>query len=544
MNILLIVGALIIFTCIFLNKVSSRLGIPVLLLFILLGVLIGWYDEVSLDTTRLAGDICTVALIFVMFYGGFGTNWKSAKPVALESGLLATVGVALTAAIVGMFCHFALGWGWIEGMIMGSVISSTDAATVFSILRTRKMGLKNNTAPMLELESGSNDPCSYMLTAVMLSVLAGTSSGGRVVWMIFSQLVFGAIGGILIAQGAAFILRKVSLPKGFDMTFIVAVAVLGYAFPSLIGGNGYLSVYIIGIILGNCEFKGRKGLVIFFDGVTTFMQILIFFILGYIARPSNLPYVFVTAVIIFLFVSFVARPVAVSSILVPFRKYPSRQIGLVSFVGLRGVASIVFAIMTITSGLPLEHDIFDIVFCIVLISIALQGSLIPSAAKAFKMNDRDVDVMRTFSDFNEHCELSFGKAVIPAGGNWDNKMVKELALPEDVKLLMVFRGGRKIITRGNTHLAAGDEVVFCAKAYDNATAADIREHPLSRNSVWIGKKIKDYPNSDGSHVVMIRRGDEQIIPDGNTVLCSGDILFLLNGDSSAVGDVYGSCETS
>ena len=533
MNLLLIVGALIIFTCIFLNKVSSRLGIPVLLLFILLGVILGWYDNVSVESTKFAGDICTVALIFIMFYGGFGTNWKAARPVALESGLLATVGVAVTAVLVGLFCHFALGWGWIEGMIMGSVISSTDAATVFSILRNRKMGLKNNTAPMLELESGSNDPCSYMLTAVMLSVLAGTSSGGQVVWMIFSQLVFGAIGGVLIAQGAAFILRRVSLPKGFDMMFIVAVAVFGYAFPSLIGGNGYLSVYIIGIILGNYEFKGRKALVLFFDGVTTFVQILIFYILGYIAHPSNLPNVLIPAVLIFLFISLVARPIAVSSILAPFKKYPARQIGLISFVGLRGAASIVFAIMTLTSGLPLENNIFDIVFCIVLISIALQGSLIPRAATVFKMNDQDADVMQTFSDFNEHSELSFGKVRVSSGGTWDNTMVKDLVLPEDVKLLMVFRDGKKIITKGHTRLLAGDEVVFCAKSYDNTTVADIREHPLSKNSVWAGKSIKDYASKGGgSRVVMIRRGNEQIIPDGDTVFCAGDILYLLNSDSA------------
>lgn len=530
MNILLIVGALIVFTCIFLNKVSSRLGIPVLLLFILLGVLLGWSDNVSLETTKRAGDICTVALIFIMFYSGFGTNWKSAKPVALESGLLATVGVALTAGIVGVFCHFALGWGWIEGMIMGSVISSTDAATVFSILRTRKMGLKNNTAPILELESGSNDPCSCMLTSVMLSVLAGTASGGQVVWLIFAQLIFGALCGILIARGAALIIRNFTLPKGFDMLFIVAVAVFGYAFPSLIGGNGYLSVYIIGIFLGNTEFNGRKGLVQFFDGVTTFMQILIFYILGYIARPSNHPSVILTAIILFLFISFVARPIAVSTILAPFRKYPLKQIGLLSFVGLRGAASIVFAIMTLTSGLPLENNIFDIVFCIVLISIAIQGSLIPGAAKVLKMQDQNVDVMRTFSDFNEHCELSFGKVVIPDGGLWDRKMVRELALPEDVKLLMALRNGEKVLMKGHTYLQAGDEVVFCARAYDNATDADIREHPISKNSIWIGKRIKDYPNKDRTHVVMIRRGGEQIIPDGDTVLCSGDILYLLNVD--------------
>lgn len=534
MNLLLIIGALIIFTCIFLNKVSSSLGIPVLLLFILLGVVVGWRDEVSIEITERAGDACTVALIFIMFYGGFGTNWKAARPVAVESGLLATFGVALTAGIVGLFCHFALGWNWVEGMIMGAVISSTDAATVFSILRTRKMGLRNNSAPMLELESGSNDPCSYMLTAVMLSVLAGTASGGQVVWTIFSQLVFGALGGVAIAQCAAVVLRRFTMPQGFDMMFIVAVSVFGYAFPSMIGGNGYLSVYIIGMILGNYQFKGRKGLVLFFDGVTTFVQILIFFILGYIAHPTRLPQVFVPALLIFLFILFVARPIAVSAILAPFRKYPMRQIGFLSFVGLRGAASIVFAIMTLTSRLPFDNDIFDIVFCIVLISIALQGSLIPSAARIFRMNDHNSDVMQTFSDFNEHCELSFGKVKIRDGGRWDNQMVKDLVLPEDVKLLMVLRNHKKIITKGDTQLLAGDEVVFCSKSYDNATLADIREHPLLKKSIWAGKTIKDYSDNGGSHVVMVRRGEEQIIPDGNTVLCEGDILYLLSSKEKSL----------
>lgn len=532
MNLLLIVGALIIFTCIFLNKVSSKIGLPVLLMFILLGVLLGWYDDVDLETTRYAGDVCTVALIFIMFYGGFGTNWKSARPVAVEAGLLATFGVAITAGLVGVFCHFVLGWGWVEGLLMGSVISSTDAATVFNILRTRKMGLKNHTAPMLEIESGSNDPCSYMLTAVMISVLSGTASGGQVVWTIFSQLAFGAIGGIAIAQTAAYILKNVNIPKGFDMMYILAVAVIGYALPSLAGGNGYLSVYIIGIILGNYDFHGRKGLVIFFDGITTFLQILIFFLLGYIVTPSNLPGVLLPAICIFLFL-LVARPVAVTAILAPFRKYPINQIGLISFVGLRGVASIVFAIMTLTLDTPLEHDIFYIVFCIVLISIALQGSLIPGAAKLLNMNDENVDVMRTFSDFSEHSELSFGKVKVHAGGNWDGKLVRELVLPEDVKLLMLFRDGKKILTGGDTEIRAGDEVIFCSKAYSNATSADIREHPISRNSDRIGKMIKDYTHWNGAHVMMIRRGSEQIIPDGNTVICAGDVLVLLGGDSVA-----------
>ena len=197
----LIVFAVIIFICVFLNKVSSRVGVPVLLLFIFLGMLFGRYEDITAATTSNVETLCSIALIFIMFYGGFGTRWKSARSVALEAGLLATAGVFITAAATGLFCHLVLKWGWVESFLMGSVISSTDAATVFSILRSHKMGLKNNTAPMLEIESGSNDPCSYMLTVVMLSVLAGSATGGMVVGMIFKQLLLGAACGLLISTG-------------------------------------------------------------------------------------------------------------------------------------------------------------------------------------------------------------------------------------------------------------------------------------------------------------------------------------------------------
>ena len=528
MNLALIILAAIILTSILLKKVSSKLGVPVLLFFLLFGIIIGWTDDVSIEFSEAAGNICTAALIFIMFYGGFGTNWKTAKPVALESGLLATVGVAITAAAVGLFCHYALNWEWIESLIMGSVISSTDAASVFSILRSRKLGLKNNTAPLLELESGSNDPCSYMLTVVMLSMLTGATSAGHVIWMIFAQMVFGAAGGFIIAKVATWVLSHRTLPKGFDVLFILATALMGYAIPSAIGGNGYLSVYIIGIILGNYEFRGRKELINFFDGITTFMEILIFFLLGYICYPENLPKVIVPALAIFAFITLVARPLAVKTILSGFKKYKPRQIALISFVGLRGAASIVFAILTLPHGELLNHDIFGIVFCIVLVSIALQGSLVPGVARMLKMTDEGSDVMKTFSDFSDSSELTFGRISVGKGSKWADKMVKDLELPEDMRLLMVLRGDERIITKGDTLLIAGDEVVICSRTYENSSSTDITEHPLSKNSRWAGKRVKDYPAGSNSFLVMIRRGNEQIIPDGNTVLMHGDILVILN----------------
>ena len=261
MNALLVLVAVIIFTCVLLNNASFRIGMPVLLAFILLGILFGNNGIIPIDMNiadrENVGDICTVALIFIMFYGGFGTSWKSAKPIALEAGLLASVGVICTAALVGVFCHFLLKWGWIEALLLGSVVSSTDAASVFSIFRSRKLGLKNNTAPLLEMESGSNDPCSYMLTIIMLSLMQGEASVGHTIWLFFAQLGFGALFGVLIARVSVEAMKRINFATaGFDSLFVLAIALFSYAVPGLLGGNGYLSAYIVGIILGNTDFRG------------------------------------------------------------------------------------------------------------------------------------------------------------------------------------------------------------------------------------------------------------------------------------------------
>jgi len=527
----LLLFSAVIFICIFLNKISLKAGVPVLLLFIVLGLLMGVRSNFNLSQTKMIGDVCSFALIFIMFYGGFGTRWSSAKPVVREAGILATLGVFMTAALVGLFCHFVLKWAWLESLLMGSVISSTDAASVFSILRTRKMGLKDNLAPLIEMESGSNDPCSNLLTLVMLSLLTGNLSAGSVAWMVFAQFAFGAGLGVLIAKGAMWVLQHTRFPSGFDSMFILAVAILSYALPSAIGGNGYLSAYIVGIILGNTEFRGRKTLVAFFDGVTSLMQIIIFFILGLLADIPSLGKVFLPAVLIFLFLSFVARPLAVSSILLPFRKWKVGHIGLTSFVGLRGAASIVFAIMTITGGALLDNDIFSIVFVMVLISISLQGSLIPWASRAFNMIDESSDVMTTFTDFSENSDVSFGKIKIGHDSPWRERRIVEISIPKEFLLTLILRRGKKIIPNGQTIIEEGDEVIFCSKAYINEIEADLVEHPVSYNSKMIGKRIMDYPSGGGSLVVMIRRKDNNLIPNGQTIIEQGDVLVILNRNS-------------
>lgn len=523
----LILIGIVILLCIWLNNVSSRIGIPTLLAFIVLGMVFGNNGLIPLhfENHDFAKETCTVALIFIMFYGGFGTRWESAKPIVREAMLLASLGVILTAGLTGLFCHFALRWGWVESFLMGSVVSSTDAASVFSILRSKKLGLKNNTAPMLEMESGSNDPFSYMLTALMLSILNGNATGLGISWMLFAQLVFGASCGVGIAKLASWVLDRFRIKgEGYDSLFILAVAVLSYAIPDLIGGNGYLSTYIVGIMLGNSDFPGKKALVNFFDGITGLMQVLIFFLLGLLARPALLHRAILPALAIFLFMLLVARPAAVMGILAPFRKYPLRQQALVSFVGLRGAASIVFAIMAMTDNPLVQNDIFNIVFCLVLISISLQGSLIPFVARKLRMTDAGDNVMKTFNDYSEGTELQFGSVDIVPGSTWDGKCVMDLGLPKHVLIALVVRDRERIIPRGKTRLQAGDKAILVTKTFED-TQTFLIEKTVKKNGKRNGRRIKEV-SGDGL-ILLVQRGEKEIIPNGDTLLHEGDRLVLL-----------------
>ena len=526
MEVALIIIAVILFTCVFLNNISERVGVPVLLMFILFGILVGTSAPEAINVYgELIGDICSISLVFVMFYGGFGTRWSSVRPVIGESALLASAGVVVTAASVALFCHYALGWQWAESLLMGSVISSTDAASVFSILRTKSLGLKRNTSPILEVESGSNDPCSYMLTAICLSLLGGEFSAGGILLMLLMQIAFGIIFGLVIAKIAQLILKGRSLNnQGIKMLFIFAVALTSYALPTLFGGNGYLSTYIVGIILGNTEFSERRPLVSFFDGITSLMEILIFFLLGFMSVPERLAEAFIPALIIFFFLTLVARPFAVFSVLLPFRKYPLNQMSLISFVGLRGAASIVFAIMTLNNALNLSNDIFSIVFVIVLLSISLQGSLIPFASRRLKMVELSGGDDSTFSNLQETEEISFGRIRIDAFSPWADCRISQLNIPQELLIVSIFRDGESIVPNGNTLLRRDDELIIGIRGYENSTNAIIKSRIIRPGSRWVGSTIREFAAEKSYLVIMIKRNGESIIPNGNTVICGNDQL--------------------
>lgn len=527
---LLLIIAFILFICIGFQKISGKTGIPGLFIFIVIGMLFGLVFKKDFEFS-LANDLCSVALIFIMFYGGVGTKWSKAKPVAKQAIILSSLGTVLTAFFVGLFCFYVLQVPILESLLIGSVICSTDAASVFSILRSKKMNLKYGTASMIEVESGSNDPFSYMLTTIILTIMVGGSSSfGQIFLLLILQIVLGLVFGFLFAFLTKYILKKVEFKDGgFDLAFLVAIAVITYALPTLLKGNGYLAVYITGIVIGNSNITTKKNVVHFFDGITSIIQMLMFFLLGLLSTPANLikVEVFGIAFLIALFLTFVARPLAVFISMSIFKAKPKQQL-LVSWTGMRGVASIVFAIIAVTTleGMnSLEYDLFHIVFFIVLFSILLQGSLLPLVAKKLDMIDYTEDVMKTFNDYLEETPVQFIQFSIPSNHKWIGKKIHEITFPPESILVLVVRNNKKIIPNGNTKLQENDLLILSGKDSSRVEGINLYEKTIDLNDELVNKKIKEISMTDNL-IILIKRQNYVIIPRGDTIVKLGDILVI------------------
>lgn len=528
MQLYILIVAVIIMICLAVSKFTSKIGVPVLLAFIFLGMLFGCDGifKIQFDDFSFAESICSVSLIFIMFYGGFGTNWKKAKTVAVKSVLLSSLGVVLTAGITGLFCCFVLHFDLLESLLIGAVISSTDAASVFSILRSKRLNLKYNTASLLEVESGSNDPCSYMMTVIILTLMSGKTSPTEIIYMIFAQIVFGAAVGVGVALAAYFMLNRMNLSKnGVESILVFSMALASYSASSLIGGNGYLSVYITGIILGNMEIPNKQSLVHFFDGITGLMQILIFFLLGLVSFPSQMVSVILPALAIALFLTFVARPLSVLAILTPF-KCPINQQLLVSWSGLRGAASIVFAIMAVVSPAYIKNDVFHVVFFIVLFSISIQGTLIPFVAKRLHMIDNKNDVMKTFNDYTKEVPVQFIKLPINKKHPWANKKVSNIRFLPNTILALIIRDDKQIVPRGDTILLAGDIAVLSGPSLEKKFTGHLTEIDIDADNEWIGMSLSEIDLDSDKLVTLIKRGNRIVIPSGKTIIKENDVLII------------------
>ncbi|MBS6347900.1 MAG: potassium/proton antiporter [Oscillospiraceae bacterium] len=532
MNEALLLMGCVILLCTLMGRYLDRLAVPSLLIFIALGMCFGENGllRIPFDDYDAANVICSASLIFIMFYGGFGTNLNAARPVVVQSVVLSTLGVAGTAGAVAAFAHLVLGLPWVESFLIGSVISSTDAASVFNILRSKKLALKYHTDSLLEIESGSNDPISYMLTTVAVGIMGGQDV--FIPLLLVQQIAIGALGGLLLGKLAIWSLRRGMFPSEQSQTiFVFAVVILSYALPTVLGGNGYLSSYLCGIYMGSTKLPQKRNLVHFFDVVTDVAQVLIFFLLGLLVTPVELPSVLLPALAIMVFLTFVARPAVVSVLMLPFRPSPA-QVGVVSWAGLRGVASIVFAIMAVLQGAETRYNLFNLVFCIVLLSISLQGSLLPRVSAKLSMIDHTADVSKTFNDYQEESDIDFIKIHLDKNHPWNGKTLRELPLPSDLLVVMIARKEETIVPNGSTVLLPGDLLVLAARAFEDRENLFLQEIVVEKGHKWVGRSLRQIPTRSDTLIVMVKRGNETIIPGGSTILQAGDTLVIAQSSAA------------
>lgn len=386
---LLLIGSLLVLASIAIAKVSDRLGMPAMLLFLGIGMLAGseGLGGIDFDDAALAQSIGIMALLIILFDGGLEMHWADARSVMWQAGSLATLGVALTTALVGAFAAVALKFSLLNGLLLGAIIASTDAAAVFSVFRSRNIGLRGRLLSLLELESGSNDPMAVFLTIGFIQlIMLPQVSIAHIITQFFVQMAFGAASGIVLGKVLVFTLNHLDLRyAGLYPVLSLAFAAFIYAATSKIGGSGFLAVYCAGIVAGNADVMHKKRLLGFFDGLAWLSQIAMFVTLGLLVFPSHIIPVVVDGLLISFFLMLIARPVAVFFSLL-YARIDWREKLFVSWVGLRGSVPIILATFPLIAGVPEAHSMFNIVFFIVLTSALVQGWSVPLIARVLSVD--------------------------------------------------------------------------------------------------------------------------------------------------------------
>jgi cell volume regulation protein A len=479
-ELVLLVGAALLLLSVLASKASHRLGIPALLLFLVLGMVAGSDGPggIYFDDHWLAQSLGSVALAYILFAGGLDTKWEVVRPVLLPSGLLSTVGVAMTAGLLGLFAHLALGFSPLQGLLLGAIVSSTDAAAVFSILRARDVRLSGRLEPLLELESGSNDPMAVFLTVGFIQLLAAPSTS--IVGLVPEFFIQFAIGGLLgygLGRSVVWLINQLRLhAEGLYPVLTFATVLLVYGVAATLHGNGFLAVYIAGMTLGNHSFLHRRSLVRFHDGLAWLMQIVMFLMLGLLVFPSQLLPVAGSGLLAAGFLILVARPVSVMVTLAPFRMSLAERT-MIAWVGLRGAVPIVLATFPLLANLPKAQTLFNIVFFVVLTSVLLQGSFISVVARWLRVDVAAPALPSTpiQEEFVDRCGGELGEIIVPGNSPASGLRIVDLNLPEEALVVLIKRDGQFLIPRGGITLQGGDQVLIAADADAMARTRELLE---------------------------------------------------------------------
>lgn len=473
----LVVVALLLFIAVLAGKAAYRLGAPALLLFLGVGILFGYNDFINFNSSEFAEFVGMIALCIILYSGGMDTNFKEIRPVMAPGVVMATLGVILTALIVGGFIYLIAPLFGLENLtlpfalLLAATVSSTDSASVFSILRTKKQGLQQNLRPLLELESGSNDPMAYILTVVLVSIVSqGTDLNlWSAVGTFIVQMLLGAGLGYGFGHVTVWMLNNINIRSNASLysVLLLACAFFTFGITTMAYGNGYLAVYIAGLVVGNLKIVHRNMLRTFFDSFTWLLQIVLFLLLGLYADLQDLlsPEVLFMGIAIGVFMIFVARPVATLISLSPFRQFTTKARLYVSWVGLRGAVPIIFAIYTINNGVENADYLFNVVFVITIISLLVQGTTVSGMANwlnlSFTEKERTFKLVVPDHIKSEFSEIEINNAMLKRGNT-----LKDIHLPGHTLVVMVYRAGEYFVPKGDTILSKGDKLLVVSDNND------------------------------------------------------------------------------
>ncbi|CAM4015271.1 potassium/proton antiporter [Gillisia hiemivivida] len=464
---ILLIGSILLLISILAGKTSYKFGVPTLLLFLAIGMLAGsdGIGGIRFDDPKLAQFIGIVSLNFILFSGGLDTNWTTVKPILWEGIALSTLGVLLTAISLGTFVWLVTDFTIYESLLLGSIVSSTDAAAVFSILRSKSLALKTNLRPTLELESGSNDPMAYVLTIAFLTlVIHQDQSFISIIPMFLQQMILGGIAGISFGMLSKFIINKIKLDfEGLYPVLVIALMFITFSASDFVGGNGFLAIYICAVYLGNQDLIHKKTILRMFDGLAWLMQIVLFLTLGLLVFPSQIvPYLGI-GLLISLFLILIARPIAVFLSLM-FFKMKLRRRFYISWVGLRGAVPIVFATYPLLAGIDKANMIFNIVFFISVTSILIQGTTLSIVAKWLNVGLPEKAKKMTATDLllAENPKAEMKELLITSDCFAVDKKVVELGFPKNAIIAMIKRDDSYIIPNGLTKIESKDTLIVLA----------------------------------------------------------------------------------
>jgi len=477
-NLILLVS-LLMFVAILMAKVGTKFGVPTMLLFLIIGMMAGEDGlGINIDNLHMAEFLGHLCMTIILLSGGLETSLEETRPIIRKGIAMSTLGVFITILVTGTFIWLTFSSRLGEGktlfgsFLLATVLSSTDSASVFSILRNRRLSLRENLGPLLELESGSNDPMAYVLTILLVQIIeslenvTGASGTMHIIltgfWVLIKQIIIGFGVGIALGHAARWLLTRIRLQNSpLYAILILSIALFANGAASFIGGNGLLSLYITAIIIGNTkDLPFKKDILLLSDGITWLAQLMMFLLLGLLAKPSQMENILGPALLIGLFLMLIARPAGIILSLLPFKGLTFRAKMLVSWVGLKGAGPILFALYTVLEGLEGSIEIFNIVFTITLLSLLVQGMTLTPMAHLLNLSINDDPEVETFGMEIPNEMGMLRDHIVSEEDLANGETLRDLHLPHGIRVIMVRRDSKYLVPHGSMKLMTGDRLVI------------------------------------------------------------------------------------